>query len=66
MHERMRRQAIELLNHLRKVGKINQKQIADFLNVTMATAGRIVGRLDYRYIERERGKGREWLISLKV
>lgn len=59
-----RRQAVELLNHLREHGQLNQKEIADFLGVNMMTAARIVNKL-YRYIERKRGKGREWLISLR-
>lgn len=60
-----RRQAVELLHHLRNIGSMNQKEIAEFLNVSLATAGRFVSKL-YRYVKRERGKGREWLISLKV
>jgi len=60
-----RRQAVELLNYLREQGELNQKEIAEFLGTSMSTAARIINRL-YRYIERKRGEGREWLISLKV
>jgi hypothetical protein len=62
-----RRQAVELLNHLRIAGPINQKAVAEFLNVSEATAGKIVNRLlTYRYVTRERGEGKEWVISLKI
>jgi len=61
-----RRQAVELLHKLRS-GAISQKGIADFLNVSEATAGKIVSKLlVYHYVNRERGEGKEWLISLKV
>jgi hypothetical protein len=60
-----RRQAVDLLEYLRTKGSANQKDIAEFLGVSLATAGKMVNKL-YRYLKRERGKGREWLVSLKV
>lgn len=60
-----RRQAIELLYHLRDRKQMNQKEIAEFLDVSLPTAERLVAKLE-RYVNKERGSGREWLISLKV
>jgi hypothetical protein len=60
-----RRCAVELLNYLRTKESANQKEIAEFLGVSLATAGKIVSRM-FRYVKRDRGKGKEWLISLKV
>lgn len=59
------RQAVELLHYLREKGQANQKDIAEFLNVSMVTAGKIVNKM-YRYVNKERGKGKEWIVSLKV
>jgi len=59
------RQAVELLYYLREKGAANQKDIAEFLNVSMVTAGKIVNKM-YRYVKKERGKGKEWIVSLKV
>jgi len=62
-----RKQAIQLLNYLRASGTMNQKDIAEFLCVSMPTSARIVARLlTYDYVIRKRGEGREWVISLKV
>jgi len=62
-----RRQAVELLYHLREHGQVNQKDIAEFLNVSMTTAGKMVSKLyTYGYVTKKRGTGREWIISLKV
>lgn len=62
-----RRQAVELLDHLREAGPLNQKEIAEFLNVSMMTSGKIVGRLlAHGYLKRERGRGREWIVSVRI
>lgn len=61
-----RQKAIELLEHLRRSGAINQKDIAEFLHVSMATAGRMINSLERNYVTRSRGQGREWLISLQI
>ena len=61
-----RRQAVELLNHLREEGRANQNDIAEFLNVSMSTAGKMVTKLyAYGYVTKKRGTGREWIVSLK-
>lgn len=60
-----RRQAVELLHYLREEGMANQKEIAEFLSVSMVTAGKIVSKM-YSYVKRKRGKGREWIVSLRV
>jgi hypothetical protein len=61
-----RRQAVSLLSQLRG-GTMNQKEIAEFLNVSEATAGKIINKLlAYRYVDRQRGEGKAWIISLKV
>jgi len=61
-----RRQAIQILNHLREAS-LNQKEVAEFLGVSMMTASRIISRLQaYGYIKRERGEGKEWIVSLKL
>jgi DNA-binding MarR family transcriptional regulator len=61
-----RRQAVELLSQLRG-NPMNQKEIAEYLNVSEATAGKVVNKLfAYRYINRQRGEGKAFVISLKV
>lgn len=61
-----RRQAVQLLNRLSE-GAMNQKEIAEFLNVSEATAGKVVGKLLlYDYAKRQRGEGATWVISIKV
>ena len=61
-----RKQAVELLNCLRS-GSMSQKNIAEFLNVSEPTAGKIVNKLlTYRYIDRQRGKGATWIITLRI
>jgi len=60
-----RRQAVELLYRLRDRKPMNQKDIAEFLNVSMPNVSRLVTKLG-RYVNKKRGKGREWLISLKL
>lgn len=57
---------MQLLNRLRE-GAMNQKEIAEFLNVSEATAGKVVGKLLlYDYAKRQRGEGKAWVISLTV
>jgi DNA-binding MarR family transcriptional regulator len=61
-----RRQAIELLNYLRDKKQGNQKDIAEFLNMSETTAGKLINKLvAFNYLARRRGEGREWIISLK-
>lgn len=51
--------------HLLREKQVNQKEIAEYLNVDEATASRLVKKLEtYGYIKRERGSGTEWLITL--
>jgi hypothetical protein len=51
--------------HLLREKQVNQKEIADYLNVDEATASRLVKKLEaYNYIRRQRGLGTEWLITL--
>jgi predicted XRE-type DNA-binding protein len=61
-----RQQAVKLLNHLRTT-PLNQKDIAEFLNVSEPTAAKIISRLfAYRYIDKQRGEGKEWIITLRT
>jgi len=51
--------------HLLREKQSNQKEIAEYLNVDEATASRLVKKLEaYHYINKERGSGTEWLITL--
>jgi predicted XRE-type DNA-binding protein len=51
--------------HLLREKQVNQKEIAEYLNVDEATASRLVKKLEaYSYIRRQRGSGTEWLITL--
>jgi len=60
-----RTQAIGLLNQLRVSSPLNQKEAAKFLSLSEATTGKLINKLlAYRYIERKRGEGAEWIISL--
>lgn len=60
-----RRKASELLYHLSDGKLMNQKDIAEFLDVSMPNVSRLVTKLG-RYVNKKRGKGRELLISLKL
>jgi predicted XRE-type DNA-binding protein len=62
-----RRQAVELLDYLRQKNETNQKDIAELLNISEATAGKLVNKLvAVNYLQRKRGEGKEWIISLKT
>lgn len=60
-----RRKASELLYNLSDGKRVNQKDIAEFLDISMPNVSRLVTKLG-RYVNKKRGKGREWLVSLKL
>jgi hypothetical protein len=60
-----RMQAVKTLDMLRKASLI-QKQIAENLGISEATAGKLVAKLElYNYVKRTRSKeGKGWVVSL--
>jgi len=57
-------QAVKLFEMLRN-GSLTQKQIAENLGISEATAGKLVGKLQtYDYVKRVRGKGASLEVSL--
>ena len=59
-------QAVKLLNFIRQVKEPSQKQIAEELNISEMSVGRLVRKLEaYGYVMRKRGERGAWLISLK-
>lgn len=62
-----RAQAVKTINYIRERGECNQKDIAEFLNVSEATAGKLINKLvAYDYLQRKRGEGNTWLVSIKI
>jgi len=57
-------QAVKILTTLQD-RPLSQKEIATLINVSEATAGRLISQLEtYKYVQRTRGEGKTWLISL--
>jgi DNA-binding MarR family transcriptional regulator len=54
-----------LLNLLREQGEINQRQIAESLDISDMAVSRMVKTLEANsYVRRRRAQGAEWLVSL--
>lgn len=66
-HQQPKLEAVKILNYLRETTEPpNQKQIAEGINVSEATVGRHIQRLEaYGYVERKRDAHGQWLVSLK-
>jgi len=58
-------EAVKLLNLLRDEGMLNQKEIAEELDVTMMSVSRMVRKLEaYGYVKRKRGSHAQWQVCL--
>lgn len=58
-------EVVKLLNLLRDKGMLNQKEIAEELDVTMMSVSRIVRKLEaYGYVKRKRGSHAQWQVCL--
>jgi len=58
-------QAVRVINYVRAQGECNQKDVAEYLNVSEATAGKLVNKLvEYKYLHRKRGEGNTWIIMV--
>ena len=57
--------AVKLLNVLRERRELNQREIAELLDVNDMAVSRMVKKLEaYGYVKRRREKGAEWIVSL--
>jgi len=56
--------AVRILKLLSQTGELNQKQIANRLDLSEATTSRIINRL-HDYVIKTRGTKNTWLVSLR-
>lgn len=65
-NERYKRISIMVLKHLREHGSVNQKTLAEILDVHATILGRILSTLeDNGYVKRERGRKKELIIKIQ-